>query len=108
MLTNLEANWLYLENELIEYVGVNAPELIPDVERWTELIRPLPIAEKTLYFGQLCELLFEELATVGEKEKWQDVKEMLIKDNKVKDVRVLNIFDNTIDNWISFVRKEVE
>ncbi|WJE21165.1 hypothetical protein QRY07_05260 [Bacillus cereus] len=108
MLTNLEANWLYLENELIEYVGVNAPELIPDVERWIELIRPLPIAEKTLYFGQLCELLFEELATVGEKEKWQDVKEMLIKDNKVKDVRVLNIFDNTIDNWISFVRKEVE
>ncbi|MDA1800405.1 hypothetical protein [Bacillus cereus group sp. BY6-1LC] len=108
MLTNLEANWLYLENELIEYVGVNAPELIPDVERWIELIRPLPIAEKTLHFGQLCELLFEELATLDEKLKWKNVKEILVKENKVKDVQVLNIFEKTIDSWISFVRKEVE
>lgn len=108
MLTNLEANWLYLENELIEYIGVNAPELIPDVERWIELIRPLPIAEKTLYFGQLCELLFEELATLDEKLKWKNVKEILVKENKVKDVQVLNIFEETIDSWISFVRKEVE
>ncbi len=108
MLTNLEANWLYLENELMEYVGVNAPELIPDVERWIELIRPLPIAEKTLHFGQLCELLFEELATLDEKLKWKNVKEILVKENKVKDVQVLNIFEKTIDSWISFVRKEVE
>ncbi|MED0978152.1 hypothetical protein P4T48_00975 [Bacillus paramycoides] len=108
MLTSLEANWLYLENGLIEYIDVNAPELIPDVERWIELIRPLPIAEKTLYFSQLCGLLFERLATADEKLKWQDVKEVLVKENKVKDVQVLNIFEETIDNWISFVRKEVE
>ncbi|MEH0978232.1 hypothetical protein AB1I92_01020 [Bacillus mobilis] len=108
MLTSLESNWLYLENELIEYIEGSAPKLVPDVERWLELIRPLPIAEKTLQFGQLCELLFEELATVDEKFKWKNVKEILVKENKVKDVQVLNIFEETIDSWISFVRREVE
>ncbi|MEK4931597.1 hypothetical protein [Bacillus sp. FSL M7-1345] len=108
MLTSLEANWLHLEKELLEYIEGNTPELIPDVEIWIELIRPLPIAEKTLYLLQLCELLFEGLATADEKLKWQDVKEVLVKENKVQDVQVLNIFEETIDSWISFVRKEVE
>lgn len=108
MLTKLEANWLYLERQLMDYVNSHGPDLQKGVETWLELIRPLPIAEKTLYLAQLSEPLFSELTTSEEKANWQDVKLKLIKDHKVEDVHVFDIFDKTIDDWISVVREEVE
>ncbi|MCQ6274783.1 hypothetical protein JMM81_07340 [Bacillus sp. V3B] len=108
MLTKLEANWIYLERQLMNYVNIHQPTLKLNVEAWLELIRPLPIVEKTLYLAQLSEPLFSELTTAKEKTDWQDVKKLLIKENQVRDVHVLNIFEKTIDDWIHIVRKEAE
>ena len=69
MLTKLEANWVYLERQLMDYVNVHQPTLKSNVEAWLKLIRPLPIAEKTLYLAQLSELLFSELATDRRKRR---------------------------------------
>lgn len=108
MITKLEANWVYLEMQLMDYLDKLQPSLKSKVETWLDLVRPLPIAEKTLYLAQLSEPLFSELTTEKEKVEWQEAKNNLVKEHKVKDVHVLNIFEKTLDDWIHLVRKEDE
>ncbi|WP_458413052.1 hypothetical protein ACNQFZ_19980 [Schinkia sp. CFF1] len=105
MLTTLEANWAYLENRLLEYINCNQPSQTEKVEQWLEYIRPLPIAEKTFYLAQLCELFFNKLATAEEQANWKDLKKSLAGENRVKDLHILNIFEKTMDDWICVTRK---
>jgi hypothetical protein len=105
MLYELEANWVVLEKQFLRYVINNFPKLVEETEEWIRTIRPLPIAEKTLLLAELADPLLSELTTYSDWQEWQNVKQSLIKNNRIKDVTIFEVFEKSIDQWIYVSRK---
>lgn len=105
MLVELEANWLHLEKLLRDFIASKAPSLQPRLEEWLGLIRFLPVTEKTLYLSELIEPLLSGLTTKREMDEWQEIKKSIIKNHKIQDVNVMNLFEKNIDQWIHINRK---
>jgi hypothetical protein len=105
MLDVLEARWLFLEKQLLDFILDKDPTLQSSVEEWLQAIHGLPIQERTLYFTEITTSLLEGLTTDEEMEDWLETKKTIIKQNKIKDVNVLNVFETHIDKWIHLNRK---
>jgi hypothetical protein len=105
MLDELEANWLHLEKLLRDFIARKEPSLRPKMEEWLNLICFLPVSEKTLYLSELMEPLLSGLTTKKEMDEWKDLKKSMIKNHKVKDLHVMQVFEENIDQWIQINRK---
>lgn len=82
------------------------PELTEEIEGWIYMIRPLPIAEKTLLLAELAEPLLSKLSKQADQEEWHSLKQSLLKHSQIRDVGILNIFDKSLDQWVHISRKE--
>lgn len=106
MLYKLESNSLYLEGLLKRCINEKEPSLLAAIEEWLDLIQMLPISEKIMCMAEVTEPLLEGLASQSEKEEWEEVKKALIQENKLKDVQVIEVFEQTLDQWIHLSRKK--
>jgi hypothetical protein len=106
MLNELEASWLSLEQQLLAYLAVQAPDALPEVRYWLQLISMLPIPEKTMYFAELCEPMLASLATHHEQEEWQEVKTSLMAGQQFKDPAVFQLFERSMDEWVHLSREK--
>lgn len=57
MLTKLESNWFYLENQLSNYIQANCPNQMINFKKWQYHINQLPVTERTLHLSSIINVL---------------------------------------------------
>lgn len=98
MLMKLEANYFYLESQLLNYIKANSPNLLVHIEHWTREINKLPIAERTLYLSIL-------VRNISANHKTQDMNQLL-KTQYDFDDKTLKAFEKSIQRFVSEKRNE--